>query len=57
MTEVTAVRSNQRLVPVERRMQIGEIGFVLRERQPPVENPRLRRSHFWLPMYSQDRER
>ncbi|XNY09551.1 hypothetical protein ACMFL9_31145 [Sinorhizobium meliloti] len=54
MTEITAVGGDQRLVPVERRMKVGEIGFVLGKRQPPAENPRLRRSHFWLPMFSQD---
>ncbi|AWM26035.1 hypothetical protein AOX55_00002786 [Sinorhizobium fredii CCBAU 25509] len=57
MTEITAVRGDQRFVLVEWRMEVGEIGFVLRERQSPVKNPRLRRSHFWLPMYPQDRKR
>ncbi|MNL68607.1 hypothetical protein D3C87_1933530 [compost metagenome] len=35
-------------------MKVGEIGFVVRKRQAAAEDPRLRRSHFWLPMFSQD---
>jgi hypothetical protein len=49
MTEVAAVGCNQRLMIVEARVEVGKIRVVFGRRQTPPMDPRLRRSHDYLP--------
>jgi len=50
MAEIAAIRRHRRLVPVKRRMQVGEIRGNGLGGQAPRNNPRGHRvRHGWLP--------
>ncbi len=49
VAEVAAVCGHQRLMVVEARVKVGKVRLVFGRRKTPPMNPRLRRSHHYLP--------